>query len=57
MALIKASVMPDDSALGTLLHALLGYQAQPSATQVLFYFAALVSIFFAMRRAQSQAVA
>jgi|SRR5882762_7821903 len=52
-----SSVMPDDSALGTLLHALLGYQAQPSATQVLFYFAALVSIFFAMRRAQSQAVA
>jgi len=52
-----SSLMPDDSALGTLLHALLGYQAQPSATQVLFYFAALVSIFIAMRRAQSHAAA
>jgi high-affinity iron transporter len=46
--------MPDDSAAGALLHALLGYQAQPSATQVLFYFAALVSIFIAMRRARSR---
>jgi high-affinity iron transporter len=49
-----SSLMPDDSALGTLLHALLGYQAQPSATQVLFYFAALVLILVAMRRAQSR---
>jgi len=48
-----SSLMPDDSALGVLLHALLGYQAQPSATQVLFYFAALVLILVAMRRAQS----
>ena len=46
--------MPDDSALGTLFHALLGYQAQPSATQVLFYVAALVVILAAMRRAQSR---
>jgi high-affinity iron transporter len=50
-------LMPDDSALGTLLHALLGYQAQPSATQVLFYVAALVLILVAMRRAQSRATA
>jgi high-affinity iron transporter len=49
--------MPDDSALGTLLHALLGYQAQPSATQVLFYVAALVLILAAMRRAQSRSAA
>jgi high-affinity iron transporter len=49
-----SSWMPDDSALGTLLHALLGYQAQPSATQVLFYVAALVLILAAMRRAQSR---
>jgi high-affinity iron transporter len=49
-----SSLMPDDSVLGTLLHALLGYQAQPSATQVLFYVAALVLILVAMRRAQSR---
>ncbi|HWY73176.1 MAG TPA: FTR1 family protein [Burkholderiaceae bacterium] len=49
-----SSWMPDDSVLGTLLRALLGYQAQPSATQVLFYVAALVLIFAAMRRAQSR---
>ena len=48
-----SSWMPDDSALGTLLRALLGYEAQPSATQVLFYVAALVLIFTAMRRARS----
>jgi high-affinity iron transporter len=50
-------LMPDNSALGTLLHALLGYQAQPSATQVLFYVAALVLILAAMRRAQSRSAA
>jgi high-affinity iron transporter len=49
-----SSWMPDDSVLGTLLRALLGYQAQPSATQVLFYVAALVLISAAMRRAQSR---
>jgi high-affinity iron transporter len=52
-----SSLMPDNSALGTLLHALLGYQAQPSATQVLFYVAALLTIFAAMRRAQSRSAA
>jgi high-affinity iron transporter len=52
-----SSLMPDDSVLGTLLHALLGYQAQPSATQVLFYVAALVLILVAMRRAQSRPAA
>jgi len=46
--------MPDNSVLGTLLRALMGYQAQPSGTQVLFYLAALVLIFLAMRRAQSR---
>jgi high-affinity iron transporter len=52
-----SSWMPDDSVLGILLRALLGYQAQPSATQVLFYFAALVLILAAMRRAQSRRAA
>jgi high-affinity iron transporter len=52
-----SSWMPDNSALGTVLHALLGYQAQPSATQVLFYVAALVLILAAMRRAQSRPAA
>jgi high-affinity iron transporter len=52
-----SSWMPDDSALGTLLRALFGYEAQPSATQVLFYVAALVLIFTAMRRAQTHRAA
>ncbi len=50
-----SSWMPDDSAIGTVLHALLGYQAQPSAAQVLFYVLAFVAIYIGMRRARSQA--
>jgi high-affinity iron transporter len=45
--------VPDDSALGTLFRALLGYQAQPSATQVIFYAVAFVAILWAMRRART----
>jgi high-affinity iron transporter len=52
-----SKLMPDDSVLGTLLHALLGYTAQPSATQVLFYVAALILILAAMRKAQSHPAA
>ena len=52
-----SSWMPEDSALGTLLHALLGYTAQPSATQVLFYFTALGLILTAMRRARAKPAA
>lgn len=52
-----SSLVPDDSPVGTLFRALLGYQAQPSATQVLFYVAALVLILAAMRRAQSRSTA
>jgi high-affinity iron transporter len=52
-----SALMPDDSALGTLLRALFGYEAQPSATQVLFYLTALVLIFVAMRRARSHSTA
>jgi high-affinity iron transporter len=52
-----SKLMPDDSILGVLLHALFGYQAQPSATQVLFYCAAFVLILVAMRRAQAHRAA
>jgi len=46
-----SSWVPDDSVLGTLFRALLGYTAQPTATQVIFYVAALALIWFAMQRA------
>jgi high-affinity iron transporter len=45
--------LPPGSAIGTTLHALIGYDAQPSATQVMFYAIALVSILLAMRRARA----
>lgn len=41
-----------DSALGALLHALAGYEAQPTGLQLLFYVAALVGITLASRMAQ-----
>jgi high-affinity iron transporter len=50
-----SGLVPDDSALGTLFRALLGYTAQPSAAQVLFYVTAFAAILFAMRRARTQA--
>jgi high-affinity iron transporter len=43
--------LPTESMLGTLLHALLGYEARPSAMQVLFYAAVLISLFAARRLA------
>jgi high-affinity iron transporter len=50
-----SSWVPDDSVLGTLFRALLGYTAQPTATQVIFYVAALAIIWLAMQRAGSSA--
>lgn len=41
-----------DSGLGTLLHALIGYEAQPSATQVGFALAVLVGVMLASRHAR-----
>jgi high-affinity iron transporter len=36
--------LPDDSAVGTLLHSLIGYDARPSGMQVVFFVTALVAI-------------
>jgi high-affinity Fe2+/Pb2+ permease len=38
--------------VGTLLHALVGYEDQPSATQVAFGGLVLVGVFLASRRAR-----
>ncbi len=45
--------LPTDSALGTLLHALAGYEAAPSAMQVIFYAITLFAIYIGMRWARS----
>lgn len=42
-------IVPNDSALGTLLHALVGYEARPAGMQVLFYAATLTLILAGMR--------
>ena len=39
-----SAVLATDSALGSMLHALAGYDAQPSGLQVLFYVGALLLI-------------
>jgi len=46
------AIVAPDSALGTFLHALVGYEAQPSATQVFFAGVVLVSVMLASRRAR-----
>jgi high-affinity iron transporter len=45
--------LAQDSALGTLLHALAGYDAQPSGLQLLFYLGTLAAITLASRHAGS----
>jgi high-affinity iron transporter len=40
----SSALLSQDSALGTLLHALAGYDAQPTAAQLLSYLAALAFI-------------
>jgi high-affinity iron transporter len=47
-----SAIVPRDSAVGTLLHALVGYEAQPSATQVAFAGVVLVVVFLASRHAR-----
>jgi len=42
-------LLPPESSAGTLLHALVGYDAQPSATQVAFAGIVLVGVFLATR--------
>jgi high-affinity iron transporter len=46
-----SGLVSPDSGLGTLLHALVGYEAQPSATQVAFAVIVLIGVFLASRRA------
>ncbi len=46
-----SSWLPADSALGSLLHVLAGYDARPSGMQVLVYAAVLVTILLGMRLA------
>lgn len=45
----SSSWLASDSALGTLLHALVGYDAQPSALQLGFYLSVLAGIYFGTR--------
>jgi high-affinity iron transporter len=45
-----SSVLPTDSAVGVVLHALAGYDAQPSGLQLAFYLGTLIIIGFATRQ-------
>lgn len=47
-----SALLSNDSAAGTLLHALLGYEARPSGMQVVFYISALLLILYGMRWAR-----
>ncbi len=47
--------LPMNSVFGTLLHALVGYEARPSAMQVLFYATVLVSLLAARARVATPA--
>ena len=49
-----SDVLSQTSALGTLLHGLMGYDAQPSGTQVLFYVVVLIAIAIGMRWTSSR---
>ena len=48
----SSGIVAPDSALGTLLHALIGYEAQPSAAQVIFAAAVLIFVQLASLRAR-----
>jgi high-affinity iron transporter len=48
----SSAALAQDSAAGTLLHALLGYEAQPSAVQLSFYLAVLALIYAGTRLLQ-----
>ena len=50
-----SALLPDDSSLGTVLHALVGYEASPTGLQVCFYALAIVLIWTATRRVASTA--
>jgi high-affinity iron transporter len=48
-----SSALPEDSPPGMLLHALVGYDASPSALQLGFYLGAIAFIWLASRRAEA----
>lgn len=48
--------LPNDSAVGTLLRALVGYDAQPAGMQVVFYATTLVAILLGMRLVQARSL-
>jgi high-affinity iron transporter len=39
-----SGIVPNDSAVGSLLHGLVGYEAQPAGMQVVFYTLVLAAI-------------
>ena len=43
-----SSVLPEQSPLGLLLHALMGYDSRPAGMQLVFYFAAIFAILAGM---------
>lgn len=49
-----SALLPNDSAMGTLLHALMGYDAQPAGMQVIFYGITLTVILAGMRLVHSR---
>ncbi len=53
----SSRLLSPDSALGTLLHALVGYDARPSGAQLLSYLAALAFIYVGTRLLRPKAAA
>ena len=51
-----SAVLPTDSAAGSVLHVLAGYEAMPSGTQVLFYAAVLIAVSAGMWRARRASI-
>jgi high-affinity iron transporter len=51
-----SSVLPNDSPFGAVLHGLVGYDAQPSGIQVLFYVVAALAIAIGMKIAKPKKI-
>ena len=47
-----SNLLPNDSALGTFLHALVGYEASPSSLQCVFYISTVALIWFVGQQTQ-----
>ncbi len=52
-----SGVLPNQSALGTVLHGLIGYDASPSGIQVVFYIAVIVAITAGVKWAKRSSLA